>query len=314
MFGPNARSSFDGATYMHHREPAYYQLLESTTQLFRDKFKISTAWDVLFLTGSGTLANEAALWSMRGTGQQLRIDSTHAFGARLKALWQALEPPRLARPNWAQYIWAHVAYETAESLYRGVPWPEVLDEQEGDWNFSLHFADCVSSFPYYMPPESTDIWTTVSSKQLGALPGLSIAVVRKASWPVLRSAEEYSYLNLRRYQEAHGSPHTPAIALLADLRQRLTGFDPEYAAGHINLRRKMLERVFPRKECVIGEGPVLTVKEEYISAQTASEFNLYRSSVGGWQFFLYAGRDDEYIRFCDHMILARQRGKEKVPE
>lgn len=294
MFGPNVRTLASDAThYFHHREPAYRALLAETTRLFRELFLLpEDEWSVLFVTGSGTVVNEMVLWSL--TGARIRVHSdTGEFTSRLRGLAQA--HGKLKRAAFPHY--AMVTYETAESRYVAVEWPRGPSYGEG-----VRFADCVSSFPYYGRPPGCDVWTTVSSKQLGALPVLGIVVVRRSAWRWFIKAERsYSYLNLARWraaaEEREESPHTPSMALLHDLNERLQGFDPVAAARVIARRRALLEGIAP-EGAVVGAGPVFTVAEFALSAALAERWRLYCPKISGRrQLFLYSGTDDQYEQF-----------------
>lgn len=220
------------------------------------------------------------------------------FTSRLKKLRQAHTWCGVMPDNRVQHH-AMVAYETGEGRRLAPVWSCSTERKEG-----IRFADCVSSFPYFTPPIGTDVWTTVSSKQLGALPVISMVVVRKEIWKWFREANlTYSYLNLRRYAEAYQtsfeSPHTPAIALLHDLFLRLETFDCHTLREQIDDRRRMFSEVFT-SSVMIGEGPVLIIKSEVIPEKLASKWNLYRCPLG-YQFFLYAGTDEQYGEFLNEL-------------
>lgn len=280
-FGPNNRALFgDGPTF-HHRSPDYSQLITDLESLFRERFNVPKSSSVLFLTGSGTLANEAVAFSLREPvyvqGEQFE------FGYRLSRLCAAhssLDQSLLkGRQAW-------VAYETSCSK---------LNHFEHK-SMAFNFVDAVSSFPYYDPDPSWDIWTTVSSKQLGALPVVSIVVVSAAGWDsLLHASDAYSYLNLARYRDfqyqKQQSPHTPSIALLDDLRSSLAMFDTSQLRQRCDHAREVLAHALPA-EAIIGEGPVLTVKEEFISPEIAAKYGLYRGKAA-WQIFLWAGTPTE---------------------
>jgi len=156
----------------------------------------------------------------------------------------------------------------------------------------------VSAFPYYRPAPDTLVWTTVSSKQLGAAPVCSLVVVRPEAWEwLLRDGEEYSYLNLRRYKDAllkGQSPHTPAIALLDDLNWTLRTFDPDTQRRLIDARRALVTSALP-PDSYYGEGPVLVLKAGAVSERIIQHFDLYPGK-NGRQLFLYSGSDEDYER------------------
>lgn len=295
MFGPNA-TTFTGPAHktgiFHHRGSSYRNLLNDTTALLREKCRIGSEFDIVFLTGSGTLANEAVLWSLGKSCYQI-FHSNGEFSWRLERQSVAHRETTEPTGGWAENH-VVVSYETAIARHMQPHWPR----DEGAHR--INFADCVSAFPYYDPPPGTHVWTTVSSKQLGAAPVLGIVVVRRDKWPLFRSTDEYSYLNLRRYAaafDAHReSPHTPAMALLEDLRwQLLHRYDLNALRQRIDTRARWLEAAFGA-EHVRGDGPVRIVSRDVISPTTALLFDLYRCA-GGYQFFLYSGTDNNYEEF-----------------
>lgn len=297
MFGPNARAVCGDRLYFHHREPAYRSLLIRVVNLFRAQFDIPNYYDICVLTGSGTLANEAVLASLRTS---LTFHSAGGeFTQRLRRL-AAAHSRQEVLPSSPDQSWAMVAYETGESRVCPVEWPVMF----GDLESGIRFADCVSSFPYYRIPRGADVFTTVTSKLLGGLPVLSLVGVKQSAWKWFLPADQvYSYLSLRRYEESYRtkfeSPHTPAIALLYDFYERLQQFELLDLVTKINDRRKKLEQVF-NPDDVIGIGPVFTVKPEAIPLPLATKWDLYRSAHG-WQFFLYSGTDEQYDEFLNDL-------------
>lgn len=295
MFGPNAKALPHGR-YFHHREPEYRVLLENTERQFRRTFGVSDEFDVLFMTGSGTCANEAVLKSLRGG---IFIQQAEAeFARRLLHLKGSQEHWEKPYPHRGM-----VHYETGRSALVIEPWGP--SDPEG-----VRFADCISSFPYYDPPENVDVWTTVSSKQLGALPILSVIVVRSSKWKWFKAAEEdYSYLNLARWQEARThmeSPHSPAIPLLYDLCEQLEKFEVQAFRERVELRRRLLiSECFHNRQDIIGTGPVLTIRPEAILDRVARKWNLYRSAHG-WQLFLYGGLWKDYNSFMVELLESRR--------
>jgi aspartate aminotransferase-like enzyme len=284
MFGPNGRATFKGEkAAFHHRGPRYRSLLANLQELFRAKFGLSSDTDILFLTGSGTLANEAVAASLRWRAGVL--DENLEFGSRFAKLLLAHDryAPLDARPH----LRVRVAYETADARYMAAH-----PEKGQIW-------DMVSAFPYYRPAPETLIWTTVSSKQLGALPVCSFVVVRPEAYELLAKSEDrYSYLNLARYRDAllkEQSPHTPTIALLEDTLDTLRRFNPEAECQRINNRRASLMSALP-DGAAYGDGPVVCFRHRALPDRLMRLWDLYPGRNGA-QVFLYSGHDDEFGEF-----------------
>jgi len=277
MFGPS--DVYVQQEFIHHRMEGFHQLLRDTETKFKQTFGLDQdEWIVLFVTGSGTLANEIVLDSLI---PELRIRSKGQFSRRLRLL--ASERTKVGIGSRMAVADAYVAYETGESRFIHAP------GKEGER--SLLFCDMISAFPYYMPDESVDVWTTVTSKQLRCEPGLSLIVLRKHCLRYFRPARPSnstlslaSYAHYRNWEE---TPHTPVIQLIDNLRYELdsrTRDKPRYYEDMIDNRRmKLVEAI--GEENVIGEGPVATLKP--IEDQFAKQKSLY-CSPHGWQIFLYA--------------------------
>lgn len=283
MFNPNAVPEF------HHRGSDFHTLVSKITVLMRSKFEISEDFDLLFLTGSGALALEACVFS----AQQLMTPKyTGAkFGRNLEQL--TILHHKYA-PDSVNQCYVH--YETSTSK---------LNES---LNAITQFVDCVSSFPYYEVPAHADLWVTVSGKQLGAPPGISIVAVRRELWNGFLSLEDTrpSYLNLARYELALRkleTPNTPAMSTLVGLHQALRDTNFEYQAQTITERWNKL--------CdALGEPPgqvppVYTFKRRVPEVHEA--FRLYGQDRT--QIFLYAGNDWSFYQ----LLTALQELKKEEP-
>lgn len=296
-FGPNVRTSAHAGPVFHHRSPEYHALLRRAERLLHEQCGIPAEYDLFILSGSGTLANEAVLASLRNGSIMWHPDGGE-FTERLRRLAANYHHPSILRDERGTTHWGMTTYETAVARYCEPVWP--VDVHPADLH-GVRFADCVSSFPYYSIPDGTDVWTTVSSKQIGALPVLGIVGVRPGAWAWLRRAESfYSILNLRRYAESYWkaceSPHTPAMALIVDLVERLEAFDVDTLRTAVDHRRAWLREVVPFGGAR-GDGPVAWIADDAIPLELAQKWRLYRPATGGWQLFLYSGTDAEYEQF-----------------
>ena len=272
MFGPNVTT---GETeYYHHRGPHFRLLLETLEAEFVEKFGLQE-YDILFLTGNGTLANEAVIYSLCMPSVFVRANAE--FGGRLRLAAEAHEP----KIDSGSACGCYVAYETSISCRNGRPFSD-----------TLMFCDMVSAFPYYLPKD-VDIFTTVSSKQLGALPVLGIVGIRKGLdvW----KAETWSILSIAahlRFRAKHETMTTPAIPLYVDLLRVVRTFDRAQFKDKIDRRRAQVVTSVG-EENVIGEGPVVTLKPNSMTERLAARAGLYRSPVGP-QVFLWSGTDEQY--------------------
>lgn len=277
MFGPNAQPSF------HHRCPMTHMLLDQTKDLLQRRCCIPPDYDILFLTGSGTLANEAVIWSLRD-GLKCSVNTVGHFSQRLAHTLKAY-----GKYNEGRNTNFQVQYETSESKHNAVV---------NLGRCSVNMFDCVSGFPYYPFPEHANAATMVAGKQLGCAPGLSMVAVHCDDWDLFRQDFTQSYLNLWRYQDAyktaHETPHTPALQSLIELRRKLTDFDLQKHRLKIDMRRLMLEKIVS-PDCHHGEGPVFTFTDNGLEKyrKVLGAIGVYRHPAA--QLFLWSGSEYDFM-------------------
>jgi aspartate aminotransferase-like enzyme len=270
MFGPNTLTEFDSVDNYHHRSDEFRKLLTDIELEFVEKFGLQD-YDILFLTGNGTFANEAVIYSLK---YPLQVEYPDAdFGLRLART-------AAAHPKWgdrSRTVAVYTVYETSISRHNLEPVGELL------------FADMVSAFPYWLPSKSVDIFTTVSSKQLGALPVLGIVGIRKGL--NILDPGVWSSLSLSthlRFREQHETMTTPAIPLYVDLLRAVREFDRDSFIEKIDRRRRMVIDAVGL-ENVIGDGPVVTLRK----CKATDIPGTYPAKTGS-QVFLWSGTDMEY--------------------
>jgi aspartate aminotransferase-like enzyme len=287
MFGPNVKADERGC-YYHHRGDMFHQILGSLKGMFGKRFGLED-YDYLFLTGSGTTANETVIFSLGRARMNVLFDDAE-FGNRLRNMIVAhgRNIDYTGKP-----ITVYPLYETSISRFN-------LHKSGED---EVEFLDMVSAFPYYLPPKGTAIWTTVSSKQLGAYPVLGIVAIHKRF-----DLGEYvcnyrgSSLNLLDHQFYHSRNETlatAAIPLYFDLLNTIRNFDRGRLISTIDQRRKEILDVVGIDN-VMGCGPVITFKNNGVIGSVAREFDLYKSDAG-YQVFLWSGTDEEHKTFCDKL-------------
>lgn len=279
MFGPNVKADERGF-YYHHRENEFHKIMLDLEIVFKEKFGYYD-YNILFITGSGTFVNEIVVNSYISKFEFLDTDGT--FGKRLASI-PTLRDKKL-NLNSASY--AYPLYETSTSSFNS------REHKETD----IVFMDAVSAFPYYKP--KCDIFTTVSSKQLGAFPVLGIIAFKLGE--MYFDQIEGTCLNLREHLEYHRfkweTRNTPAIPLYYDLLKTLETFDLEKFRQKIDYRRELLTSKIPPEE-IIGTGPVLTIRfHDSLFLEISKKYNLYESKTGH-QIFLWSGTDEEYERLA----------------
>lgn len=242
----------------HHRSSSFSSLLKKAETTMQDQFGLHD-YEFFFVPGSGTLVNEMVACSLK---EPLRIEGRGKFTERLKSqlvLYEKFSP--VAKGS------AGVTYETSLCKYNT------------KWYL---FADMVSAFPYYLPTAS--IWTTVSGKQLGALPGIGIIAVKKDCWSLIGEETE-SFLSIRkwrRYKKLGQTPYTPAAELIEDLIENAKKIHLDTLRKTVKDRRKLLGGKQPP--------PVMFLDAPN---KIVEKYGLYTGS-GRPQVFLYAGMDQTY--------------------
>lgn len=282
MFGPNVKSDERGI-YYHHRETQFHEVMKSLKGIFAHKFGLEE-YDFLFLTGSGTTANETIIFSL-GRAKFRTLFADAEFGRRLRKMVDIHSRSK----STGKVITAYPLYETSISRYN-------LHKLKPKEHL---FLDMVSAFPYYLPPKGTDIWTTVSSKQLGAYPVLGIIAIHEnfdiGSYVCNYGGSSLNLLGHRYHQGNNETLVTAALPLYYDLLQTLQNFDREKLVIRIDQRRKKIESIVGI-ENMYGCGPVVTFRKNARLNLVFNEFNLYKSDVGR-QIFLWSGKPEEYEDF-----------------
>lgn len=262
-------------TRFHHREPVARSLLADLELLFRERV-CGPGWRLAFVTGSGSLGLEILA---HGCGESAVVTKGE-YSRRLTAM---LVGKRQYRES-SSARWA-VQYETAESRWSDTSWCEA------------ELWDCVSSLPFYSVPPGAAGFVTVSSKQVGAEPIVSIVGVREeATWA---DCDCSTYLCLGRWLRAteHRSfPHTPALSALWDLRDQLKSLSVAALRAQVVERRAMLHDAAPGL-ATIGDGPVVTY--ESLPDSLVDGWSLYRTKSGHPQVFLWSGMNYEYDAFAE---------------
>lgn len=275
MFGPNNIPEF------HHRSLDFRSLYKNTVETFKKKFDLEQDNIVLFITGSGTLANEIVISSLL---QNIDVITTGTFSERLVAT------SKHHKKNNKNTIRSGVMYETSVSKLNCTK--------------DLEFVDCVSSFPYYKPPKNAVVWTTVSSKQLISATGLSIIVLKNKSVLDLFKKSEHTYLSLYNYYE-YGeklqTPNTTAISALQDLNYNLHEIDFYKRTDIINRRYEKLYNLFDSLGIgVIGERPVISIPKNIIPNNIITKYGVYTNGIND-QIFTWSGKDEMYDEFIKDM-------------
>lgn len=279
MFGPNKTLDFSGKIESHHREPLFMDVISEIKEVFKAKFNISDDYEVIVITGSGTLAVESFIFS---TLKKLNLVG---INGEFKSRWTKLLEHHGKMGSSTDLPFC-VQLETSVSGVNKIENP--------------YFVDAVSAFPYYDIPEGTKAWVTVTSKILGSAPVLGVLVFKKEILDDLISEDVFTYLNVRRMYNSsliNQTHHTPAMALYIDFLEKLKDFDLEATRKQIDRNSDLIVEALG-EDNIVGEKrcPVITVKSGVIPQDLCMKYNLYGSHIESHliQIFTYAESDESY--------------------
>jgi len=256
----NVRSSM-GKSDICHRESDFEDLLLSVENKLMKLFEIKNVnnYSAVFISGSGTAANEAILSSVVGN-KNILVLSNGEFGERLHSISQIhnvntylLEFPwgkkfdlevidSFVKKNKIDII-AMVHHETSSGMLNSMGDIGSLSKSNG----SILFVDCVSSAgaeTIDMEKDNIAFCSSSSSKAIGSYAGLSFVIGETVEFEKLKNLPvKTSYLNLYKFYQFSKNklqtPNTPAIPLFFALEQALANILLEGVANrHAKIRRK----------------------------------------------------------------------------
>lgn len=282
MFGPNNKTRINQDINFHHREEKFFSIYKELVEAFKETFNISNDYDVIIVNGSGTLAIETVVFSYLG---KFRMDGA---SGKFKTRWESLLSAykKLDNKNGSSF---YCQLETSNST---------LQTFENSF-----FVDCISSFPYLMPPSDAKIWATVSSKCLGSVPVLGVIVYKKDIVDSILDKSFYSYLNLANlieFKKTFQTPQTPPIPLYMDFLEKLKNFNTNALIEKINYRCDQITNILGRDNFIGNTRcPVLTFNKALIKPNM-NKYNIYGSnskSSQTRQIFVYSQDDAEFESF-----------------
>jgi 2-aminoethylphosphonate-pyruvate transaminase len=256
----NVRSSI-GKYDICHRESDFEDLLLCVENKLMKLFEIKNVnnYSAVFITGSGTAANEAILSSVVGN-KNILVLSNGEFGERLHSISQIhnvntylLEFPwgknfelevidSFVKKHKIDII-AMVHHETSSGMLNSLSDIGALSKSNG----SILFVDCVSSAgaeTIDMEKDNIAFCSSSGSKAIGSYSGLSFVIGETVEFEKIKHLPiKTSYLNLYKFYQFSKNklqtPNTPAIPLFFALDQALENILIEGVANrHSNIRRK----------------------------------------------------------------------------
>ena len=253
---------------IHHRGVKFAAFYKSLTEKLR---VLSGAENAVILSGSGTLANEAMLSSLRM--KKVLVASNGEFGRRLREISRIYSDTDLVEFAEGTGInYKRLSEKANLEMYDAIALVEnetstaCLNDVKG---ISSHFSgktfvDSVSAWPVSrIGCNSVSMFTTCSQKCLGIPSGLSFVFLDgPASEEILQNGNEANYYaNLRkyllRYSEKMQTPFTPAITLLMSLDKSLDKISEigieKFRQKHKQASEKIRKRILKLGYRLMGE-------------------------------------------------------------
>jgi 2-aminoethylphosphonate-pyruvate transaminase len=253
-------------TNIGHREKEFSTILNESIAMLKPIVGADKSYEVAFITGSGTAANETVIASIGALGPLLII-SNGEFGERLfevaklhnsdvdhlQFAWQQtinLKAIAKALQSKRYYMVAVVHHETSSGMLNPIAKIARLAHQYG----AILSVDAISSIgaeDIQTKKWNIDIIVGASGKALSAMPGVGILVIKSALLNKLQKPSATShYLDLYKhfsYMRNHvQTPNTPAVHVFVSLHASLKEITKQ---GLLNFQATISQRAaYTRRE------------------------------------------------------------------
>ncbi len=231
-----------------HREPEFFALMRDCRERLVRAAGATPDFAAVLVTGSGTAAVEAAVCSVVPDDGGLLVVDNGVYGARLARMAAAhrirsavvgadpvtpVSPAAVEAALRADPSLGHVAvvhHETTTGLLN--PVAEIARVAAGLGRHVI--VDAMSSLfgePLDVTAPGIDVVVASANKCLQSVPGVSFVLARRRALDALAGRPPRSvYLDLYGHyasQEADNTPFTPAVQVLAAMRQALVELETE---------------------------------------------------------------------------------------
>jgi len=272
---------------LFHRSDVFRALYSRVCTKLLDAFGASPAYRTLILSGSGTLANEAVLSSVFGSGDRVLVLANGDFGERLIQILEVhdIEFESLRWPWATAFDLAAVDRALADPTVTGVAMV-AMETSTGMVNpvrevgrrcritGRVFFVDAISALgaeDLAVERDSIDLCTAVPNKGLEGPPGLALVCARREILEHRRPLHPRSiYLDLYRYLDFAANdqtPTTPAVPLIVGLEAALDKLAREGLAMR-RARYQELSRMVRAEATRLGIKPLLPEEADCATAVT----------------------------------------------
>lgn len=237
-----------------HREPEFSDLLDSVRTKLVRAFAPEGDWVAVPLTGSGTLALEAAVSSAVSTGRKMLVVENGVYGARIREMaethdvdtvvleWEWTEradPERIADAlarDPAIEVVAVVHHETTTGLRNPIEAIGRVVREAG----RVLLVDSISGMagdPIELEAWGIGICVGVANKCIQGVPGIGFVLARRSEMARMAEIPQRTvYLHLPRHFAAHEKrtvPFTAAVQVLYALDEALDELLEETVSGRV---------------------------------------------------------------------------------
>lgn len=250
----------------YFRTPEFSDVMKENEYLFRQLVNASDNSRVVFLTGSGTAAMEAAVMNLLTSKDKALVVNSGSFGQRFADICKIHNIPYSeVFPKKGKSI-------TSEDLspFHGQDYSALLVNIHETSTGVLHnsnvirdfvkendlilIVDAISSFladPLNMSEIGANVVITGSQKALACQPGISILALDETACKIIESNNVQSmYFNLKDYLkdgERGQTPFTPAVTILLQINKRMKDIIKNGGIDSEVLKTKELANDFRKK-------------------------------------------------------------------
>jgi len=237
---------------MSHRGSEFSKLYERCAEGLKPLF--GTENPVYILSGTGTLAMEAAASNFLAHEDEVVCIANGKFGDRFYRIAQKYASPKLVEFEWGTSFDLEKVEESISSNTKAITFvhnetsvgilnpAEALGKlaEEHDCLLVMDGITSIGGDDVRMDEWGVDVAVLGSQKCIGIPPGLSAVSVSERAWEHLSEMRPF-YCDLAAYKKSHAklqTPYTPALSLFFALDEALTIIEEEQLKSRIERHRR----------------------------------------------------------------------------
>lgn len=304
---PEAVCRIGGEQVPYFRTAEFSALMKESEVWMRTLAKAPDRSHVIFLTGSGTMAMEAAVANTLTKADKALVINGGSFGERFVELCEVYEIPfdqikldfgrTLKEEDLCPYDGkGYTAFlvnvgETSSGILYDMDMISDFCKKNG----LFLICDCISSFladPFDMEKLGANIMITGSQKALACAPGVSILVLDEIALEKISKANVHSiYLDLQRAlsnMDRGQTPFTPAVGILIQIHERLKQIIEDGGVEEENKRHKERAEYFRKRIRELAFEPVAQTPSNAVTSlrplkgKATEIFETLKNEYGIW--------------------------------